>query len=86
MKQIVPILFAACVLSAQTPPIANYDQKIDAAMKKIDAVVAKGPFQANWASLEKFQIPAWYADAKFGIFIHWGVYSVPAFGSVMGDN
>ena len=81
MKQIVLILFAACALSAQTPPTANYDQKIDAAMKKIDAVVAKGPFQANWASLEKFQIPTWYADAKFGIFIHWGVYSVPAFAN-----
>jgi alpha-L-fucosidase len=26
-------------------------------------------------------VPAWYQDAKFGIFIHWGVYSVPAFGS-----
>lgn len=36
---------------------------------------------ANWASLEKFQIPTWYADSKFGIFIHWGVYSVPAFAS-----
>ena len=81
MKQIVPILFAACALSAQTPPTANYDAKIDAAMKKIDAVVQKGPFQPNWASLEKFQIPTWYADAKFGIFIHWGVYSVPAFGN-----
>ena len=35
----------------------------------------------RWASLEKFQVPQWYQDAKFGIFIHWGVYSVPAFGN-----
>jgi hypothetical protein len=27
------------------------------------------------------EVPAWYLDAKFGIFIHWGVYSVPAFGN-----
>jgi alpha-L-fucosidase len=47
----------------------------------IDAVVAKGPFGPSWSSLEKFQVPAWYADGKFGIFIHWGLYSVPAFGN-----
>ena len=28
-----------------------------------------------------YQIPEWYQDAKFGIFIHWGVYSVPAYGN-----
>ncbi|KAJ8135502.1 hypothetical protein OY671_011285, partial [Metschnikowia pulcherrima] len=59
----------------------TYEQKIDAAMKRVDAVIAKGPYQANWASSEKFQVPTWYADAKFGIFIHWGVYSVPGFGN-----
>ena len=37
------------------------------------------PFEANWESLENYKIPEWYKDAKFGIFIHWGVYSVPAF-------
>lgn len=40
-----------------------------------------GPFQATWESLERHSIPSWYLDAKFGIFIHWGVYSVPAFGN-----
>ena len=38
-----------------------------------------GPFRAAWESLEQYVIPAWYKDAKFGIFIHWGAYSVPAF-------
>ncbi|HEY4293481.1 alpha-L-fucosidase [Luteibacter sp.] len=42
---------------------------------------ADGPFRADWASLKGYRSPAWYDDAKFGIFIHWGVYSVPAFGS-----
>ncbi len=41
----------------------------------------QGPFQATWESLKKYQTPEWYLDAKFGIFIHWGVYSVPAFGN-----
>ena len=31
--------------------------------------------------LENYKVPDWFRDAKFGIFIHWGVYSVPAFGS-----
>jgi alpha-L-fucosidase len=38
-----------------------------------------GPFDPTWESLERYQTPEWYLDAKFGIFIHWGVYSVPAF-------
>ncbi len=40
-----------------------------------------GPFEPTWDSLERYQTPEWYVDAKFGIFIHWGVYSVPAFGN-----
>ena len=50
-------------------------------MNAIDQVVAAGPFQASWESLARYAIPAWYQDGKFGIFIHWGVYSVPAFGN-----
>ena len=41
----------------------------------------EGPFKPTWESLENFQVPQWYIDGKFGIFIHWGVYSVPAFGN-----
>lgn len=44
-------------------------------------VSAQERYQATWESLKKYQTPDWYRDAKFGIFIHWGVYSVPAFGS-----
>lgn len=47
----------------------------------IDKVIAKGPFDASWESLSGYQVPTWYQNAKFGIFIHWGIYSVPAFGS-----
>jgi alpha-L-fucosidase len=36
-------------------------------------------YEANWESLNKRPTPPWFDDAKFGIFIHWGVYSVPAF-------
>lgn len=33
----------------------------------------------EWQSLDARATPTWWEDAKFGIFIHWGVYSVPAF-------
>ena len=35
----------------------------------------------TWKSLKQYRTPDWFRDSKFGIFIHWGVYSVPAFGS-----
>lgn len=50
-------------------------------LEKIERVIAQGPYTDSWASLGAFQPPKWYRDAKFGIFIHWGVYSVPSFGS-----
>src|SRR5262245_58610151 len=51
-------------------------------LSTIEAGIASGPFQASWDSLRQgYTIPQWYEDAKFGIFIHWGVYCVPAFGN-----
>ncbi|XP_068148945.1 putative alpha-L-fucosidase [Drosophila tropicalis] len=38
-------------------------------------------YEPNWASLDKRPLPRWYEEAKVGIFIHYGVYSVPSFGS-----
>jgi len=40
-------------------------------------------YQPTWDSLDKRPSPAWFTDAKFGIFIHWGVYSVPAYAPVI---
>jgi alpha-L-fucosidase len=40
-------------------------------------------YQPTWDSLDKRPTPAWFTDAKFGIFIHWGVYSVPAYAPVI---
>ena len=42
----------------------------------------EGPYEASWQSISAhYRTPEWFQDAKFGIFIHWGVYSVPAAGS-----
>ncbi len=40
----------------------------------------KGAYEPSWESLDSRPCPAWFDEAKFGIFIHWGVYSVPAWG------
>ena len=50
-------------------------------LAKINRKIAAGPFSASWDSLEAYEIPDWYQNDKFGIFIHWGVYAVPALGS-----
>ena len=40
--------------------------------------------QPTWESIEQRGYPQWFADAKLGIFIHWGVYSVPSYASEEG--
>jgi len=47
----------------------------------LPAMVA-AEYSADWDSRKKHEpAPEWFRDAKFGIYFHWGVYSVPAFGS-----
>jgi alpha-L-fucosidase len=59
----------------------KYDSQRAAILEHVNAALREGPFRADWQSLRQYEVPEWYRDAKFGIFIHWGVYSVPAFGS-----
>ncbi len=48
-------------------------------LDQIDRVNREGTYKPDWDSLAEHPIPVWYADQKFGIFIHWGVYTVPQF-------
>jgi alpha-L-fucosidase len=48
-------------------------------LQRIDDVIASGPYQATWQSLSSHVVPSWFSDAKFGIFTHWGLYTVPEF-------
>jgi len=50
-------------------------------LKHIAEGISEGPYTEDWGSLSKHPTPKWFRDGKFGIFIHWGVYSVPAFGN-----
>ncbi len=48
---------------------------------QIDKVIESGKYKDDWSSLSNHKTPEWYRNGKLGIFIHWGIYSVPAFGS-----
>ena len=42
-----------------------------------------GPYDATWESLDKRPVAPWFTDAKFGVYVHWTLASVPAWG---GNN
>ncbi len=72
-------LALAVPAAAQVP---GYEAKVDAKLKQVKAGIARGPFKSDWDALRsKYRTPEWFRDAKFGIFIHWGPYSVPAFAN-----
>ncbi|HKW83251.1 MAG TPA: alpha-L-fucosidase, partial [Burkholderiaceae bacterium] len=88
------MLFAARGRAQQTPAPdeaaideiwQQANRKYDGARAKlvqtVDRQAASGPFRPDWTSLKGYRAPAWYENAKFGIFIHWGLYSVPAFAN-----
>lgn len=50
-------------------------------LQQIKEVIARGPYRADWASLTDMELPDWFKKAKFGIFIHWGIFSVPAYAN-----
>jgi alpha-L-fucosidase len=58
--------------------VSKYDAERNRLLSEADRVSHAGPYQPDWATLIHYQQPQWYKDAKFGIFIHWGVYSVGA--------
>ena len=60
---------------------AKYDSARSAILKDVRRIAIDGAYRADWESLRRYEVPEWFKDAKFGIFIHWGVYAVPAFGS-----
>ncbi len=79
------ILFATPLVAAQATPKPDYQANIARQVAQVRAETtpnnAKVPFHADWNSLAAYRTPDWFRDAKFGIFLHWGVYSVPAFGN-----
>ena len=82
MRKIIVLLFinafAIITLAQQIPP----SRKTLELPGGKAANFPQGPFTDSWESVkDNYVTPQWFIDGKFGIFIHWGVYSVPAAGS-----
>lgn len=55
---------------------------VEAAVKLIPNRTAPGTVQPTWESLkDNYKVPEWFIGAKFGLFMHWGLFSVPAYKS-----
>jgi len=55
---------------------------VEDAVKQIPTQMAPGPVKPNWESLRtNYKVPDWFRGAKFGIFMHFGIFSVPAHGN-----
>lgn len=53
---------------------------VEAAVESLPFKLPEGPFQPTWESLkENYRVPQWFVGAKFGLFMHWGIYAVPAY-------
>lgn len=53
---------------------------VESAVGAIPVKLPDGPFKPTWDSLKaNYKVPQWFAEAKFGIFMHWGLYAVPAY-------
>jgi len=81
----IPLLLAAVVLAswrekaaAQSGPPTTPEVVNAAAAAKPD--ICDGPVHPTWDSIRaNYKVPAWFIEAKFGITMHWGLYSVAAY-------
>lgn len=59
--------------------VTKHDENSQIDFLPLSTTVVK--YLPTWDSLDSRPLPPWYDEAKLGIFIHWGVFSVPSFGS-----
>jgi alpha-L-fucosidase len=57
--------------------VSKFDLRRNALLQEEDRQAHDGPYRPDWETLRNHEIPQWFKDAKFGIFIGWGVYAVP---------
>ena len=79
-KNLIYVLVSIFVISG----FLFFVNKIGDKNKKEKLIGKKEIFTGAWTSLSKRKLPKWFSDAKFGIFIHWGIYSVPAYAPPIG--
>jgi alpha-L-fucosidase len=72
--------------AASAPSAASAPRPAPATPPALVREIAAGPFQANWASLGRYDCPEWFRDAKFGLWVRWDAQSVPALGDDFARN
>lgn len=77
MKVLV-LTILICVTYAKQEPIVDHLNVVAIPSEKFWYTKTYKP---DWDDLDTRPLPQWYDSAKIGIFIHWGVYSVPSFKS-----
>lgn len=72
------LIVASCKQQVKT--YENYGENFEEKLRRPEYTAPSGPYTPEWESLVNHtSAPDWFRDAKFGIYAHWGVYSVPAF-------
>lgn len=59
----------------------NGRKKEEEYLAYMEKVIEEGEYKPDWESLMRAKVPEWFLHEKFGIFLHWGVYSVPAYSN-----
>ena len=85
-KTSLAILLAFCLImigcGSERTGIEQHKANIEQVMAKMKKVAEAGPYQPDWDNLRSHKAqPDWFLDGKVGIYFHWGVYSVPAYGN-----
>ena len=65
-------LLSLSIATSNDDYLSKYNNNIDDNLPK---------YSPTWSSIDSRPLPSWYDEAKIGIFLHWGVFSVPSFGS-----
>ena len=81
LPRVAGAILLVTILACLSPAVLRAQPAVQQQLQRVAQGDSSGPFAPTWDSLGAYRTPAWFRDAKFGIFIHWGVYSVPAFGS-----
>lgn len=80
MKTAARALFVLTFLAAAALPVVaitpeEHQRQLGKLLATMEENIARGPYAATVESLNRYVVPEWYADAKLGIFIHYGLFS-----------
>lgn len=77
----IRLLIIAGVIGLATASTLDIHVLYDNSLEEIEIMRSNKTFRPEWSDLDTRELPEWYDKAKIGIFLHWGVFSVPSFGS-----